>query len=104
MKQVEIKILKYIYKKTKLPISEVHSHFVKYDKTLIDGVLTLLESDDYIRTRGKVITITDRGQIEAESAKIVNEEKWKDRIIGFLFGFASAILSSIVVNLITQCI
>lgn len=104
MKPIEIKILKYIYKKTKLPTSEVHSHFARYDKTLIDGVLTLLESDDYIRTRGKVITITDRGQIEAESAKIVNEEKWKDRIVGFLFGFASAILSGIVINLVMQYI
>lgn len=104
MKPVEIKILKYIYKKTKLPISEVHSHFVKYDKTLIDGVLTFLESDGYIRMKGKVITITDRGQIEAESAKIINEEKWKDRIIGFLLGFASAILSSIVINLVMQYI
>lgn len=73
MKPVEIKILKYIYKKTKLPISEIHSHFIRYDKTLIDGVLFLLESNDYIRERNKVVTITDRGQIEVESAKIINE-------------------------------
>lgn len=101
MKQVEIKILKYIYKKTKLPISEIHSHFIRYDKTLIDGVLFLLESNDCIRGKNKVITITDRGQIEAESAKIMNEEKWKDRIIGFIFGVLTAIIPIAVTFLIS---
>lgn len=43
-------------------------------------------------------------QIEAESAKIINEEKWKDRIVGFVFGFISAILSGVVINLVTRCI
>lgn len=104
MKPVEIRILKYIYKKTKLPISEIHSHFIRYDKTLVDGVLSILESYDYIRENNKVVTITDRGQIEAESSKIINGEKWKDRIFGFLFGVASTVLSGIVVNLITQYI
>lgn len=92
MKPVEIKILKYINKKIKLPASEIHSHFIKYDKTLIDGVLFLLESNGCIRERNKVVTITDRCQIEAESAKIINEEKWKDRIIGFIFGVLTAII------------
>lgn len=101
MKPVEIKILKYIYKKTKLPISEIHSHFIRYDKTLIDGVLFLLESNDCIRGKNKVITITDRGQIEAESAKIMNEEKWKDRIIGFIFGVLTAIIPIAVTFLIS---
>ena len=54
--------------------------------------------------KGKAITITDRGQIEAESAKIINEEKWKDCIVGFVFGFISAILSGVVINLVTRCI
>ena len=101
MKPVEIKILKYIYKKTKLPISEIYSHFIRYDKTLIDGVLFLLESNDCIRGKNKVITITDRGQIEAESAKIMNEEKWKDRIIGFVFGVLTAIIPIAVTFLIS---
>lgn len=104
MKPVEIKILKYIYKKTKLPISEIHSHFIQYDKALVDGVLFILESYDYIRENNKVITITDRGQIESENSNIINAEKWKDRILGFLFGAASTVLSGIVVNLIMQCI
>lgn len=101
MKPVEIRILKYIYKKTKLPISKIHSHFIKYDKTLIDGVIFLLESNGYIRERNKVITITDRGQIEAESSKIINGEKWKDRIIGFIFGVLTAIIPILVSILIS---
>lgn len=101
MKPVEIRILKYIYKKTKLPISEIHSHFIRYDKTLVDGVLFILESYDYIRENNKVITITDRGQIEAESSKIINGEKWKDRIIGFIFGVLTAIIPILVSLLIS---
>lgn len=93
MNPVEIKILKYIYKKTKLPISEIHSHFIKYDKTLVNGILSFLESDDYIREKNKIVTITDRGQIEAENAKIVNGEKWKDRLIGFVSGILASVIT-----------
>ncbi|MDO5540561.1 MAG: hypothetical protein Q4F83_10915 [Eubacteriales bacterium] len=102
MKPIEIKVLRYIYKETKLPVSEIYSHFLKYDKTLIDGVLFLLESNDYIRTKNKIVTITDRGQIEAASAQIINTEKWKDRIIGFVFGIVSTVLSGLLLNALIQ--
>ena len=104
MKPIEIKILKYIYKKTKLPESEIYSHFHNYDKTLIDGVLFLLESNDYIRGKNKIVIITDRGQIEAANAQIINAEKWKDRIAGFVFGVVSAVLSGLLLNMIIQYI
>lgn len=48
MKPIELKVLKYINKRTKLPESEILSHFSKYDDTMIDAIIFLLYSYGYI--------------------------------------------------------
>lgn len=100
MTPIELKVLKYINKRTKLPESEILSHFSKYDDVMIDAIIFLLYSNGYIREHNKVITITDRGQIEAESERIISGQKWKDRIVGFILGVATTVVAGYLLSII----
>lgn len=100
MKPIELKVLKYINKRIKLSESEILSHFSKYDDVMIDAIIFLLHSYGYIHEHNKVITITDRGQIEAESEKIITGQKRKDRIVGFIFGVATTVVAGYLLSII----
>lgn len=113
MRKEELVILKYINEYKQLPKQQVYDHFQKvnfvkrlffrkrsaerYSDTSIYGCLWYLQVDyDYIRESSDetMLTITDRGEIEAYSYVIELHEIWKNRIVGFVFGVLTTVVAT----------
>ncbi len=111
MSKEELVILKYINEYKQLPKQQIYDHFhkvnrfkkfffrkrsaEKYSDNSINGCLWYLEVDhNYIRESldETIITITDRGEIEAYSHIIERNEIWKSRIYGFIFGILTTLI------------
>lgn len=112
----ELIVLKYINKYKELPTEQIYKKFskvnsfkkfffrkqscVKYSEESIYGVLWYLEvNHDYIREHNGMYKITDRGEIEAYSHIIELREIWKNRFIGFVFGVATTVVATLIVEL-----
>lgn len=112
MDELKSALLLYIFKMSCLELHEIETHFSKYDSTAIrrtldkmylyDDTIYIAETDDKIHS---VISISDNGREQATNLQIrsylTKKEIWKERILGFISGVLTSVISGGILWLLT---